>query len=85
MKRSEESHQLDNGSARHHSSGSGEGYTINNDLEPADPHKQFMLAEVLGNEDALNHKSDILLGVLDALPKVVWDRARNEDGGFERD
>jgi len=43
-----------------------------------------MLAEVLGNEDALDHKSDILLSVLGALPKVVWDRARNEDDGFER-
>jgi len=65
--------------------GSGEGYTINNDLELANPHRQFMLAEVLGNDDALDYMSDILLGVLGALPKVVWDRARNEDGGFERD
>ena len=44
-----------------------------------------MLAEVLGNEDAPDHKSDILLGVPGALPKVVWNRARNEGGGFERD
>jgi hypothetical protein len=44
-----------------------------------------MLAEVLGNEDALDHKSDILLRVLGAVPKVVGDRARNEDDGLERD
>jgi len=44
-----------------------------------------MLTEVLGNEDALDHHTDILLGVLGALPKVVWDGARNEGGGFERD
>jgi len=71
----EEGHQLDNGSVRHHPS-SGEGYTINNDLEPANPHRQLILAKVLGNED-------VLLGVLGALPKVVWDRVWSDNDGFE--
>jgi len=44
-----------------------------------------MFAEVLGNEDAFDHESDILLRVLDAVPKVVGDGARNEDDGLERD
>jgi len=65
--RSEEGHRVQNGSVRHRSS-SGEDYTVNNDLEP------LMLDEVIGNEDALDHKSDILLGVLCALSIVVWDR-----------
>jgi len=43
-----------------------------------------MLAEVLGNEDTLDHVG-YPAGILGALPKVVWDRARNGDGGFERD
>ena len=44
-----------------------------------------MLAKVLGNKDAFNHEPDILLIVLDAVPKVIGDGARNEDDGFERD
>ena len=44
-----------------------------------------MLAEVLGNEDALDHDSGVLFGVLRALPTVFWDSARNEGDGFERD
>ena len=79
-----EGHRLDNGSVRHHPS-SGESYTINNDLEPTNPRGQLILAEVLGNEDALDHRSNILLGVLGALPKVVWDRPQSDNDGFERD
>ena len=44
-----------------------------------------MLAKVPGNKDAFDHESDILLCVLDAVPKVVGYRARNKDDGFERD
>jgi hypothetical protein len=44
-----------------------------------------MLAKIIGNEDAFDHESDILRCVFDAVPKVVGDRARNEDDGFERD
>lgn len=44
-----------------------------------------MLTEILGNKDAFDHEPDILLIVLDAVPKVIGDRARNEDDGFERD
>ena len=44
-----------------------------------------MLAKFLGDEDALDHKSDILIRVLGALPKVLGDSARNEDDGLERD
>ena len=44
-----------------------------------------MLAEILSNQDAFDHESDILLRVLGAVPEVVGDRARNKDDGFERD
>ena len=44
-----------------------------------------MLAKVPGNKDAFDHEPDILLRVLDAVPKVVGYRARNKDDGFERD
>ena len=44
-----------------------------------------MLAEVLSNEDAFDHESDILHRVRDAVPKVIGDRARNEEDGLERD
>ena len=79
--RSEGDHWLDNASVRHRSS--GEDYAINNDIDPVNPLRLLMLDEVIGNEDALDHKSDILLGVLGALSIVVWDRDSNEDSGFE--
>jgi hypothetical protein len=44
-----------------------------------------VLAEVIGYEDALDHKSDILLAGLGALPEVVGHRAGDEDDGLERD
>ena len=44
-----------------------------------------MLDEVIGNEDALDYKSDILLDVLGTLSIVIWDRDSTEDSGFERD
>lgn len=44
-----------------------------------------MLAEFLGDEDALDHQSDILLRVLRTLPKFLGDSARNENDSLERD
>jgi len=44
-----------------------------------------VLDEIIGNEDALDYKSDILLGVLGALSIVIWDGDSNKDSGFERD
>jgi hypothetical protein len=60
------------------------GCTVNDDLEPADPLRQPMLAEFLGDEDAFDHKSDILLTVLGTLPELIRDRARNENDSLER-